>query len=103
MYARVEDLHEDSLYFLLRAGLLGRVDQGKKLNSKHAATNTEQRWRADTHADQTVLIIYLYSSFWRSVDPALIPSLDEDWSYKSDFEMFNYSVAQYVQTLGLGV
>ena len=54
-------------------------------------------------ADQTVLIIYLYSSFWRSVDPALIPSLDEDWSYKSDFEMFNYSLAQYVRTLGLAV
>ena len=48
VYARVEDLHEDSLYFLLRAGLLGRVEHGKKLNSKHAAQNTEQRWRADT-------------------------------------------------------
>ena len=57
MYARVEDLHEDSLYFLLGAGLLGRVEHGKKLNSKHAATNTEQRWRADTR-----LLIKLFTS-----------------------------------------
>ena len=43
VYARMEDLNEDSLYFFLKSGLLSRVNFTQKLNSAHAAESTEER------------------------------------------------------------
>ena len=43
VYARMEDLNEDSLYFFLKSGLISRVKFNQKLNSAHSARNTEQR------------------------------------------------------------
>ena len=43
VYARMEDLNEDSLYFFLKSGLISRVSLDQKLNSVHAAESTEQR------------------------------------------------------------
>ena len=36
-------------------------------------------------------------SFWSQVDSDLISKLSESWAYKADFEMFDYSVKQYVE------
>ena len=43
VYARMEDLNEDSLYFFHKSGLLSRVNFTQKLNSAHAAESTEER------------------------------------------------------------
>ena len=39
----MEDLNEDSLYFLLKSGLLSRLNFKQKLNSAQAEENTEKR------------------------------------------------------------
>ena len=43
VYARMEDLNEDSLYFFLKSGLISRVSFNQKLNSAHSVDSTEQR------------------------------------------------------------
>ena len=43
VYARMEDLNEDSLYFFLKSGLLSRLNFKQKLNSAQAEENTEKR------------------------------------------------------------
>ena len=43
VYARMEDLNEDSLYFFLKSGLISRVSFNQKLNSAHSVGSTEQR------------------------------------------------------------
>jgi len=82
VYAHMEDLNEDSLYFFYKSGLLSRVNFSQKLNSAHAAKSTEQ-------------------SFWNQVNPELIDQLDESWSYKTDFEMFQYNVEEYLSQIGV--
>ena len=39
-------------------------------------------------------------SFWNQVDPELIDQLDQSWSYKTDFEMFEYNVEEYLLQIG---
>ena len=40
-------------------------------------------------------------SFWNQVDPKLIDQLDQSWSYKTDFEMFEYNVEEYLLQIGV--
>lgn len=82
VYARMEELDQDSVYFFSQSHLTSRVDYKQKLNSAHAASSTEKK-------------------FWSSVNKELIDQLEEPWAYKTDFDMFEYSVAQYLQQLGI--
>ena len=82
VYARMEELDQDSLYFFSKANLTTRVNYKQKLNSAHAATSTEQK-------------------FWREVEKDLILLLEEPWAYGNDFQMFEYSVRDYMKTLEL--
>ena len=41
--------------------------------------------------------MFCFLSFWSKVDSDLISKLSESWAYKADFEMFDYSVKQYVE------
>ena len=96
----MEDLNEDSLYFFLKSGLLSRLNFKQKLNSAHAAESTEKRQK---------IAIYLSSSndnfillrFWSAINPELIGELFQPWSYESDFVMFDYSIEQYLDDMGL--
>ena len=102
----MEDLNEDSLYFFYKSGLLSRVNFSQKLNSAHAAKSTEQRYFNNCKFFQKALILQIsifivIFSFWNQVDPELIDQLDESWSYKTDFEMFQYNVEEYLSQIGV--
>ena len=38
-----------------------------------------------------------FTRFWSQVNSDLISKLSESWAYKADFEMFDYSVKQYLE------
>ena len=60
VYARMEDLNEDSLYFFLKSGLLSRLNFKQKLNSAHAAESTEKRQKiCSTFPHQMVILFSL--------------------------------------------
>ena len=39
--------------------------------------------------------------FWSQVDPILLPKLNMPWAYKNDFEMFDYSMDQYLENYNI--
>ena len=111
VYARVEDMAEDTTYFFLKAGLKDRFNKSKINTSdynkgsllKSSLTlkpffriDISKKRNADGHG-----INNTEQSFWSRVDPGLVSQLNKDWSYKSDFEMFNYSLLEYFDRLGI--
>ena len=78
----MEELDQDSVYFFSQSNLTSRVDYKQKPNSAHAASSTEKK-------------------FWSSVNKELIAQLEEPWACKTDFDMFEYSVIQYLEHLGI--
>ena len=82
MYARMEELDQDSLYFFSTTNLTTSVDYKEKLNSAHAASSTEKE-------------------FWSKVDKDLIGKMEKKWAYDTDFRMFDYSVQDYLNSLGI--
>jgi len=82
VYAHMEELHDDSLYFFKKSELIEKVNFEKILNSAHDEDSTEER-------------------FWTQVEPKLLPKLNMSWSYKNDFEMFDYSFDQYLQNFNI--
>ena len=104
VYARMEDLNEDSLYFFLKSGLISRVKFNQKLNSAHSARNTEQRYNAALLTKlQPWPQLTFFTRFWSQVNSDLISKLSESWAYKADFEMFDYSVKQYLEENDINV
>ena len=59
-----------------------RVNYSKKMNSAHAVSSTEKK-------------------FWSLVDKEMIWMLEEPWAYGTDLQMFDYSVKDYLDSLGL--
>ena len=98
VHARLEHLDEDSLYFLLKSGLLSRLNFKQKLNSAQAEENTEKR-QLIFHTINILNSRLL--RFWSAIEPDLIGELSQPWSYEPDFVMFNYNVEQYLDDLGL--
>lgn len=84
IYARMEELNEDSLYFFIKSGLISRhnVNPDKKMNSAHAEHSTETR-------------------FWEQVEPSVVELLQSQWAYKDDMEMFGYNVTTYLSDIGV--
>jgi len=80
VYARMEELDQDSLYFFSTANLTTSIDYKEKLNSAHAASSTEKQ-------------------FWSKVDKNLIERVGE--AYYTDFQMFGYSVQDYLRMLDI--
>ena len=39
--------------------------------------------------------------FWEAVDKNLIKELNQPWSYKHDFDLFDYSIRDYLSNLEL--
>ena len=76
----MEEMDQDSFYFLSKSQLLDRVDYRQKLNSDHQESSTER-------------------NFWCQVDQNLIELLPLPWAYGIDFQMFGYSVKQYLDSL----
>ena len=70
VYARMEELDQDSLYFFSTANLTTSVDYKEKLNSAHAASSTEKE-------------------FWSKVDKDLIGKMEEQWAYETDFRIWD--------------
>ena len=95
----MEDLNEDSLYFFLKSGLLSRLNFKQKLNSAHAAESTEKRQEISKKSSSNGNFIFL--RFWSAIDPELIGELSQPWSYETDFVMFDYSIEQYLDDMGL--
>ena len=94
----MEDLNEDSLYFLLKSGLLSRLNFKQKLNSAQAEENTEKR-QLIFHTINILNSRLL--RFWSAIEPDLIGELSQPWSYEPDFVMFDYNSEQYLDNLGL--
>ena len=94
----MEDLNEDSLYFLLKSGLLSRLNFKQKLNSAQAEENTEKR-QLIFHTINILNSNFL--KFWIAIEPDLIGELSQPWSYEPDFVMFDYNSEQYLDNLGL--
>ena len=80
VYARMEELDQDSLYFFSTANLTTSIDYKEKLNSAHAASSTEKQ-------------------FWSKVDKNIIERVGE--AYYTDFQMFGYSVQDYLRMLDI--
>ena len=95
----MEDLDEDSLYFLLKSGLLSRLNFKQKLNSAQAAENTEKRQLIFLNLN--ILKSKSFLRFWSAIEPDLIGELSQPWSYEPDFVMFDYNSEQYLDDLGL--
>ena len=102
---------EDTTYFFLKAGLKDRFNKSKINTSdynkgsllKSSLTlkpffriDISKKRNADGHG-----INNTEQSFWSRVDPGLVSQLNKDWSYKRDFEMFNYSLLEYFDRLGI--
>ena len=81
VHARLEDLDQDSFYFLAKSKLLARVDYKMRLNSNDHKARTE-------------------GSFWCQVEEDLISMINKPWAYLDDLQMFNYNVPDYLDTLG---
>ena len=97
VYARLEDLQMDSLYFFKKANLLERVTLDMVLNSAHNEDRTEER----SILDKLFYFDGCFARFWRQVDRRLLPKLNLSWTYKNDFEMFDYSFDQYLQNFNI--
>ena len=39
--------------------------------------------------------------FWESIEPELIEKLGDDFAYKYDLEMFDYSIEEYLERIGV--
>ena len=78
----MEELDQDSIYIFSKSNLTNKVEYKQKLNSAHAASSTEKK-------------------FWSEVDKELIVKLEEPWAYQNDFQMFDYSILEYMQNIGL--
>ena len=77
VHARLEDLDQESFYFLAKTKLLTRVDYKMRLNKNNHEERTESR-------------------FWCQVEEDLISMLGKPWAYLDDFQMFNYRVEDYI-------
>ena len=44
---------------------------------------------------------FFFFRFWSQVDPILLPKLNMPWAYKNDFEMFDYSMDQYLENYNI--
>ncbi|XP_023326363.1 carbohydrate sulfotransferase 11 isoform X2 [Eurytemora carolleeae] len=77
VYARVEEINEDTLFFLITSGLEGRLNPGIRINPS-------------THDERT---------FWSQVYNETISELLHP--YQQDFLMFNYSARAYLENLNI--
>ena len=80
VYARMENMEEDIKYFKLLANV-----EDKKSNL--SPVNTVSR-KVDA------------KEFWSQVDMKYINMLAEPFAYKYDFEMFGYSLQEYIDKIG---
>ena len=78
----MEEMDQDSFYFFSKSNLLSRTNFTQRRNSAPTISSTER-------------------DFWCQVDTDLIKKLDEPSAYLTDFQMFEYSVAEYLQNLGI--
>jgi len=79
IYARVEELGEDTLYFILKAGLSDKLNPDIKMNPTK-------------HSDK---------EFWSLVDAATVAELVG--LYSVDFRLFGYSARDYLRSLDVPV
>ena len=78
----MEELDQDSLYFFSKSKLTDRNKYKQKLNSAHAVSSTEK-------------------NLWTGVEKETIFKLQAPSAYLTDFQMFEYSVLEYVDSLGI--
>ena len=82
MISKLEEVDQDAPYFFIKTGL---VDVVNDLDTRENPSMSKQSSNE--------------KMFWERVDPDLIPTLYNH--YILDFEMFDYSVVDYFQSLGL--
>ena len=82
VFSKMEELDKDSLFVFHMSILIERVKYNKKMNSAHAVSSTEKK-------------------FWSLVDKEMIWMLEEPWAYLTDLQMFDYSLKDYLDSLGL--
>ena len=50
-----------------------------------------------------IYILVSSKEFWSQVDRENISNLAAQFAYKHDFEMFDYSIEEYLKKIGLGI
>ena len=94
----MEELAEDTLYFLLKSGLQDRIQFDHQANANKQSDNSEQRWGLHNIMVSSLSAV---CRFWAQVDRSLLPLLDQPWSYRHDLQMFGYSLQQYLDNLNI--
>jgi hypothetical protein len=87
VYGRMEELDQDSAYFFRRANLTGLIDT--KLHSNMKDKVSEKG--------------LLEKQFWEGVDAEILEQLSGEAGYKTDLEMFDYSVQDYLASIELDI
>ena len=82
VYARMEDLDQDSLYFFTKANLTSLIDVNRQLNRASSKGHRE-------------------AEFWSGVDGKLVEQLAGPEAYQTDLAMFGYSTEEYFAGLGI--
>ena len=110
LFSRTENIEEDAKYYKEISGL--KVNTGKK-NIEHGNSNVRRckflifficfKYQNLCQLIENILyLIILVTSkqFWDQVDEENISGLGEDFAYKHDFEMFSYSMENYLLKIG---
>ena len=94
----MEELAEDTLYFLLKSGLQDRIQFDHQSNANKQTDNSEQRWGVNSSMVSSLSAV---CRFWAQVDRSLLPLLDQPGAYGHDMRMFGYSVQEYLDSIGV--
>ena len=82
VYAHMEELSEDSVYFFTKANLTSMIDPERQLN------------RASSKGSREV-------EFWSGIGKDLLGKLET--AYLTDLNMFGYDVQEYIDSLDLDI
>ena len=100
-FFRTENIAEDEKYYKSISGLQDRTGQDE---IEHG--NSSPR-KCKFHQVLTILLFCLIShflvsskEFWEQVDTDKIFELGKEYAYKHDFELFGYSIEDYLAKIG---
>lgn len=92
----MEELEEDSVYFILKSGLSSRMSIDRAQNVHHGEDNDKR-----SEAFNKKLFITSLYSFWSQVAPDVRSELLQSWAYGHDFHLFGYSSQEYFASIGV--
>ena len=109
---RTENIEEDANYYKEISGL--KVNASGKKNIEHGNSNVRKckffqnnflLYQISEFIQFNKIFLHLVilvtsKQFWDQVDEENISRLREDFAYRHDFEMFSYSIENYLSKIG---